>query len=299
MTNLIPFSFKNHEVRTTTIQNICWFAAHDVAAALEYSEASALTRHLDDDEKGLSTIQTPGGEQQIQVINESGLYHALFKSRKPEAKAFRKWVTGEVLPAIRKTGKYERQGLTPAQQRHIQKRVAELASTQVGTTYQGVYRGIKDQFNVGTYKDVPAEQYPELCRFLECEPLEGEYIEKTSAPAKQYHYPMESITDVEPYRHKAAWLTAQTLTDVDSGHPLADLLNELTSNGCDVNGARAEYLALMSRLKDYYDSMARMRRQFDRLAAVCKETIDHTVCLDRGSRIISPSSSEHRWLHGS
>lgn len=67
-------------------------------------------------------------------------------------------------------------GLTPAQQRHIQKRVGELAHIP-GNSFKSVYGSIKDQFQVGTYKDVPAEKYPDLCRFLQCAPMEGELIE--------------------------------------------------------------------------------------------------------------------------
>jgi len=66
--------------------------------------------------------------------------------------------------------------LTPAQQRHIQKRVGELVHSQVGTTHAKLYSQIKDKFKIGTYKDLPTSQYPELCHFLNCEPLEGEYI---------------------------------------------------------------------------------------------------------------------------
>lgn len=83
-----------------------WFVASEIATILEYSEASAMTRHLDSDEKGLSNVQTLGGEQVVTIINESGLYSAILRSRKPEAKAFKKWVTSEVLPSIRKTGGY-------------------------------------------------------------------------------------------------------------------------------------------------------------------------------------------------
>lgn len=74
-------------------------------------------------------------------------------------------------------------GLTPAQQRHIQKRVGELAHIP-GNSFSSVYGSIKNQFQVGTYKDVPADQYPKLCDFLQCEPLEGEYIEAEPPSAK-------------------------------------------------------------------------------------------------------------------
>jgi prophage antirepressor-like protein len=88
-----------------------WWVAADVAQALEYSEAAAVTRHLDADEKGLSIVQTLGGDQNLQIINESGLYSAVLKSRKPSAKRFKKWVTGEVLPSIRKTGTFGAPGV--------------------------------------------------------------------------------------------------------------------------------------------------------------------------------------------
>lgn len=83
-----------------------WFIAADVAFLLGYSEASAITRTLDDDEKGLQYVQTPGGLQQLAVISEAGLFSAILRSRVPGAKAFKRWVTHEVLPAIRRTGEY-------------------------------------------------------------------------------------------------------------------------------------------------------------------------------------------------
>lgn len=83
--------------------------AADVAAVLGYSDAEAMTRRLDDDEKSnlqIVGLASPTGGRGNLVINESGLYHAVLKSRKPEAKRFRRWVTEEVLPSIRKTGAY-------------------------------------------------------------------------------------------------------------------------------------------------------------------------------------------------
>ncbi|NYZ70092.1 Bro-N domain-containing protein, partial [Endozoicomonas sp. SM1973] len=104
--DIIPFEFSGASVRVIDKDGEPWFVAKDIADALKFSEASAMTRHLDDDEKGLSIVQTLGGDQELQVINESGLYSAILKSRRPEAKVFKKWVTNEVLPSIRKTGSY-------------------------------------------------------------------------------------------------------------------------------------------------------------------------------------------------
>lgn len=91
--------------RTLSDENV-WFVAKDVAAALEYRTADDMTRYLDDDEIIKCPVQTQGGMQEMIVISESGLYHAIFQSRKEAAKAFRRWVTSEVLPQIRRAGGY-------------------------------------------------------------------------------------------------------------------------------------------------------------------------------------------------
>lgn len=83
-----------------------WFVASDVAIVLGYSHVPHMTRMLDDDEKGVQNLDTPGGKQSMTVISESGLYTCILKSRRPEAKQFRKWVTSVVLPSIRKDGAY-------------------------------------------------------------------------------------------------------------------------------------------------------------------------------------------------
>lgn len=83
-----------------------WFVAGPVAKALGYRMASDMTRRLDDDEKGTRSVRTPGGEQSVSVISEPGLYSAVLGSKLPSAKAFRRWVTHEVIPSIRRHGLY-------------------------------------------------------------------------------------------------------------------------------------------------------------------------------------------------
>lgn len=108
MTSLTQFTFHNeYNVRIIDLDGELWFVATDVANALDYPSASHVARNLDEDEKGIHNLYTLGGSQEMLIINESGLYSAILKSRKPEAKKFKKWVTSEVLPSIRKTGKYE------------------------------------------------------------------------------------------------------------------------------------------------------------------------------------------------
>lgn len=100
------FNPTNQPIRVEIRDNAPWFVAKDVCNALTINNHNDAISRLDDDEKGVATIDTLGGKQSMSIINESGLYNLIFQSRKPEAKAFRKWVTSEVLPSIRRTGRY-------------------------------------------------------------------------------------------------------------------------------------------------------------------------------------------------
>lgn len=106
MQELLTYTFQSTAVRTTVRDGEPWFVAADVAEALGYRTANDATRYLDDDERDTLNQRTLGGNQDLIVINESGLYSLILRSRKPEAKAFKKFVTSEVLPSIRKTGAY-------------------------------------------------------------------------------------------------------------------------------------------------------------------------------------------------
>lgn len=83
-----------------------WFVAKDVCGCLDLTNAAQTLSYLDDDEKGIISNDTPGGKQQMLVISEPGLYSLVLRSRKPEAKAFKRWVTHDILPSIRKSGGY-------------------------------------------------------------------------------------------------------------------------------------------------------------------------------------------------
>ncbi len=102
---LVAFDFEGSQVRVVTdAQGEPWFVAADVLSTISL-DRKALER-LDDDEKGVNSIHTPGGTQEMTTVNEPGLYALVLGSRKAEAKRFKRWVTHEVLPAIRKTGSY-------------------------------------------------------------------------------------------------------------------------------------------------------------------------------------------------
>lgn len=113
MTALLAFQFEEQSVRIVMIAGEPWWVANDLALALGYTRAPDMVRILDEDEKGVHNVHTLGGSQEMSVISESGMYHASFKSRKEVAVRFRKWVTNDLLPTLRRTGKYEMPGFEP------------------------------------------------------------------------------------------------------------------------------------------------------------------------------------------
>ena len=94
------------KVRIVTVDNLPWFVAADVCRALDIANSRDAVKRLDDDERGVVSTDTLGGVQEMTVVNESGLYSLVLGSRKPEAKQFKRWITHEVIPTIRKTGGY-------------------------------------------------------------------------------------------------------------------------------------------------------------------------------------------------
>lgn len=193
---IIPFKFEAREVRTLLIDDQPWFVASDVSAALAYTEASKMTRNLDDDEKGLHIVATLGGEQEMLVINQSGLYSAILRSRKAEAKRFKKWVTAEVLPAIRKHGSYidtrNKMGTL------IGETIGTNGFNMLGAVVKGkvsslpvpvqrratakIWSQTHAAFGVRSAADIPATQLDAARNFIAAYALEGEWLGKDGAP---------------------------------------------------------------------------------------------------------------------
>ena len=107
MTKLTEFSFEHRRsVRVFDLDGEGWFVLNDVCAVLAITNQRNAAARLDDDEKGVRIVDTLGGRQQVTIVSEAGLYSLILASRKPEAKRFKRWVTHEVLPSIRRTGSY-------------------------------------------------------------------------------------------------------------------------------------------------------------------------------------------------
>lgn len=118
------------EIRTVTVDDEPWFVASDIAKVLGYRMASDLARRIDEDDKGTHIMSTQGGEQAMLIINESGFYSAILGSKLESAKRFKHWVTAEVLPAIRKTGGYQKP-LTQQEMMRIQLGMIDDVSDRV------------------------------------------------------------------------------------------------------------------------------------------------------------------------
>ena len=115
---LATFTFEQHSIRTIVIKEEPWFIAKDVCDAIGLTNSRMSLLALDEDEKGVSLIYTPSGQQEMNIVSESGMCTLILRCREAVKKGsvphrFRKWVTAEVLPAIRKTGKYEHQKIEP------------------------------------------------------------------------------------------------------------------------------------------------------------------------------------------
>ena len=145
--------FENPEfgaIRTVELNGEPWLVGKDIAEALGYTNPrKALIDHVDDEDKGVTKCYTPGGDQDMTIINESGLYSLVLSSKLPTARKFRRWVTSEVLPSIRKTGGYTAKPMTSYQQMMAETRrrnaqiqeariYTELAKRYKGTTYEQV-----------------------------------------------------------------------------------------------------------------------------------------------------------------
>lgn len=104
--SLTPFTYEDQQVRVIQLDSEPWFVLTDLAKVLEIAAPARLAARLDEGVRQTHTLQTAGGPQQMTIVSEPGMYEVVIRSDKPEAAAFRRWITSEVLPSIRKTGRY-------------------------------------------------------------------------------------------------------------------------------------------------------------------------------------------------
>ena len=174
------FKYSDKTVRVVNRNGDPWFVGRDVAEALGYRDTSdALKKHVDEEDKGVGELPTPGGVQKVITINESGLYSLILQSKLPTARAFKRWVTSEVLPSVRKHGAY----LTPTTMEQV------IADPDFGIT---LLKELKAERNkVSALETAVAVQSQQIA---EMKPKVGYYdmvlaspsLVKTSVIAKDY-----------------------------------------------------------------------------------------------------------------
>ena len=178
---LSTFNFESNSIRTLAINNEPWFIAKDVCDTLKISNVSDALLKLDDDEKatiGLTDSQAGNGAQSISIISESGMYTLILRCRDAVKKGsvphrFRKWVTSEVLPQIRKTGSYSK---TTVDQRTGLRNAVNILVSKKGLIYSDAYHLIHQRFNVESIEDLTLEQLPQAVEYIHKIVLEGELI---------------------------------------------------------------------------------------------------------------------------
>ena len=184
MSAIAMFSFENTSVRTLGTPELPLFVAIDVATALGYKNPKvAPAQHVDPEDLIKQEITDKlGRAQAVNCVNESGLYALIFGSKLESAKRFKRWVTSEVLPAIRKTGRYEAQEtITPAEQRAIQVAVAARAK-KTAANYQTIYRAIKAHYQIARYDQLPRTQLEDCLDFIREVELDVPEVPHTTSP---------------------------------------------------------------------------------------------------------------------
>lgn len=215
MNNIQIFNFKNNEfglIRTLTLKGEPWFVGRDVAESLGYAEPrSAISKKVDAEDKGVAEMETPSGKQKVTIINESGLYSLIFGSKLESAKRFKRWVTSEVLPSIRKTGGYQKPatiaeqiGLLATGYGDHEDRIKNLESNMV--IDYGQQQALRQHVNKAVLnalggKNTEAYAYISKVVFAECNrDLQDRFKvnSRNNIPRKRYEEAIDYVDNWEP-----------------------------------------------------------------------------------------------------
>ena len=262
-TQLSTFNFESKSIRTLAINNEPWFVAVDICRALNLSSPSMAIANLDDDEKYTLSL-TEGIEgvgkqvQELNLVSESGMYTLILRCRDAVKKGsiphrFRKWVTAEVLPAIRKTGKYE--GKTTADDRTGLRNAVNMLVSKKGLIYSDAYNLVHQYMNVETIEDIPADKLQSAVEYVHRIVLEGELI---TEPKKDDRFSFE-FTEHELQQIVWAWFALLRGTELcEVLHPS---LKQIGSHyAAPVHDIAYEY---RSTLRQAHNVLNRITEQFE------------------------------------
>ncbi len=161
------FSFEDANVRTIGTPDLPLFVAIDICNALQHSNPRKAIKDLVDPEDLIkSEIETNGGRQTVNCVNESGLYALIFGSKLESAKRFKRWVTSEVLPTIRKTGRYEASATLTTEEMYEIRKAVKTRAKNCSIHYQTIYNALYDYFKIASYKDLTKGQLQAALTFI-------------------------------------------------------------------------------------------------------------------------------------
>ena len=190
------FNFESAQIRTLGTPETPLFVANDITSALGFrNKTTALQDNVYPEDITKAVIETKGGKQTVNCVNESGLYALIFGSKLESAKRFKRWVTSEVLPAIRRNGQYNAAcpaTITPAEQLQIQQAVARRAKTS-SANYQTIYRAIKVRFQIPRYNELPRCQFAECLKFIDAVDLKVPEPKAAAAPVFENPFTPEEL----------------------------------------------------------------------------------------------------------
>lgn len=258
---LSTFNFESKSIRTLAINNEPWFVAKDVCDAIGIDNNRKALLALDEDEKGVTLSYTLGGQQEMNIISESGMYTLILRCRDAVKKGsiphrFRKWVTAEVLPTIRKTGKYESK--TSVNDRTGLRNAVNMLVSKKGLIYSDAYHLIHQRFNVESIEDLTLEQLPQAVEYVHKIILEGELITEAELPSSEKKFSFE-FTEYELQELIWAWFALLRSTELCQVlHPA---LKQIGSHyAAPVHDIAYEYLSV---LRSTNKILNRITREFE------------------------------------
>ncbi|HOV13645.1 MAG TPA: Bro-N domain-containing protein [Spirochaetota bacterium] len=205
MNELTVFNFNGEEVRTVIVNDKPYFVAKDVCDILDIQNVSQAINGnqesgatgLDEDEKLTYKIYISGQNRDVLLVNESGVYSLIFKSNKPEAKVFKKWVTSEVLPSIRKTGKYEKEPEKDVEKKDLINVIKRMSNQIVETNkfllnYFG-HKQTDDEIWISTQELLELANYKSKGNVTYHSKKEGWICRPIAGKPQHYEYKLESL----------------------------------------------------------------------------------------------------------
>ncbi|EGF4898653.1 hypothetical protein ICE17_000307 [Salmonella enterica subsp. enterica serovar Bredeney] len=249
------FKFGDSEIRVINKCGEPWFVAKDVCDALALTNSRKALTALDDDEKGVTLSYTLGGGQNLSIVSESGMYTLVLRCRDAVNKGsvphkFRKWVTAEVLPSIRKHGEYVKGKKTTVEERTPLRDAVNMLVGKKGLRYDDAYNMVHQRFGIDSIDELSIEQIPLAVEYIHRVVLEGEFIgkqEELPAPKLDINFPISWFAENAPYaiiRQQCGDTVALDRSALVECSPAYRLIDILTKAGYDVSAVRAELKAL-------------------------------------------------------